>query len=122
MIEHNITCPQCRFRHPASRSCAEAKYLADEARAAREERAAAEAARLNTFENTVELRPGEKFNGLEPLRKSFTEAELQDFAQRWLIANDGKPVDLRPDERKRWYERRGMLAQFVCDLWKGEAP
>lgn len=33
--ERNITCPYCRFRHPASRSCQESKRLADAAAAAR---------------------------------------------------------------------------------------
>jgi DNA-directed RNA polymerase subunit RPC12/RpoP len=32
----NITCPRCRHRHPASRSCEEAKRLADLAREERE--------------------------------------------------------------------------------------
>jgi hypothetical protein len=31
----NITCKQCRFRHPANRTCEEAKRLAEEARALR---------------------------------------------------------------------------------------
>lgn len=35
-MKENITCPKCRHRHPADRSCAEAKRLADQAREARE--------------------------------------------------------------------------------------
>jgi len=31
----NITCPKCRFRHPADVSCAEAKDRADKARVKR---------------------------------------------------------------------------------------
>lgn len=36
MTIENITCPYCRFRHPADRSCEEAKRLADIAREVRE--------------------------------------------------------------------------------------
>lgn len=41
IFERNITCLRCNFRHPASRSCAEARRLSDEARVRRWKRMAA---------------------------------------------------------------------------------
>lgn len=85
MIEQNITCPACRFRHPASRSCAEAKRLADEAREARRaaERDAPDHYEIfNTFSITREA-----MRKLEPHVRAAAEEEWESGRVHTELAN-----------------------------------
>lgn len=53
----------------------------------------------------------------EPLRRQFSKQELTDKLTSWMIENFGRPKELKGGEKDRWYERDGMMHQFITDLF-----
>lgn len=52
-----------------------------------------------------------------PVSKSWTEQDLRDATREYMIALEGKPLDLGSESRQRWHEKLGLLTHFVHCLW-----
>ena len=53
----------------------------------------------------------------EPLRMSYSHAEMLERVREWMIENYGRPIELDEEAKDRWHERCGMLASFVYDYF-----
>jgi hypothetical protein len=79
----NITCPKCRYRHPANKTCFQAKVEADEARGLREEEY--EDRKKNRVGNAIKEAAFESDKELSETDENFLVMLLQN-----LILDDSK--------------------------------
>lgn len=57
----------------------------------------------------------------EPVSRTFTLQELQDYARAYMHATFGTPKSLADEEAKAvWYTRYGVLLEFNQQMFDGE--
>lgn len=87
----NITCPHCRYRHPADRSCALAADMAEQARAEREQ---------------VE-------RDIKALALIGDRQQFEDFVKSTPFFGDYQDVDLERDEADGGYFDAAVHAAWL---------
>ena len=56
----------------------------------------------------------------EPVKMSWSEQELQYEVRDFMLERFGRPSELTPEQRDSWYERAGIMADFVGELFRAE--
>ena len=53
----------------------------------------------------------------EPIRASFSLAEIQAKLTEWMVEQYGHPLTLKGRFRDKWHEREGMIHHFlICQF------
>lgn len=54
----------------------------------------------------------------QPLKITYSKEELQAELTQWMVEQWGRPKDLEPERQDVWFERNGLINQFILHLFK----